>query len=125
MPLRKRAPCSALQVSFQFFREVLFRQRDVSHQVPRFEFVGMNRFSGVVFRESLPQIVRGTDVRLVGVSFAPQEVDVVHRALLRLPDWNWWIVTRSDSDGRVLPLFLVLRRALAFAKKRLWRTSSP
>jgi hypothetical protein len=100
-------------------------QRDIPHQVPRFEFVRVNRFSAVMFGEALPQIVRGTNISLVGMSLASQEVDVVHGARLRLPDWNWWIVARFDSDVCVLPLLLVLRRALAFAKNRQQRASSP
>ena len=61
--------------------------------VPRSEFIGVNRFSGVVFGEAPSQIACGTDVRVVGVSCASQEVDVVHEsppslAALNLVDRN-------------------------------------
>jgi hypothetical protein len=78
---------------------MFFWQRDIRHQVPRFEFVRVNRFPAVMFGEALPQIVRGTDVSLVGMCLASQEVDVVHGARLRLPDWNWWIVARCRGDA--------------------------
>ena len=78
---------------------MFFWQRDIRHQVPRFEFVRVNRFSAVMFGEALPQIVRGTNISLVGMSLASQDVDVVHGARLRLPDWNWWIVARFGGDG--------------------------
>src|ERR1700683_1313795 len=103
----------------------MFRQRDVRHQVPRFEFIGVNRFSGVVFGEALSQIARRADVSLVRVILASQEVDVIHEsspslAGLELVDPDTSLVTR-----RVLPLLSVLRRALAFAKIRPQRASSP
>ncbi len=89
----KRAPRSALQVALEFLREMFFRQRNVRRQVPRFEFIGVNRFSAIVFGEAVAQIVRGTNVSLVGMCFASQEVDVVHGARLRLPDWNLGILS--------------------------------
>jgi hypothetical protein len=61
-----------------------FRQGDVSNQVPRSKFIGVNRFSGVVFGEPPSQIVRGTGVRLVGKILAPENVRVVQEARLRL-----------------------------------------
>src|SRR6266849_3930601 len=72
---------------------MFFRQRNVRRQVPRFEFIGVNRFSAIVFGEAVAQIVRGTNVSLVGMCFASQEVDVVHGARLRLPGWNLGILS--------------------------------
>jgi hypothetical protein len=103
----------------------MFRQRDVRHQVPRFEFIGVNRFSGVVFGEALSQIARRADVSLVRVILASQEVDVIHEsspslAGLELVDPDTSLVTR-----RVLPLLSVLRRAPPNAQKKAPPPNNP
>jgi hypothetical protein len=68
--LRKRASRSAFQASFQIFREALFRQRDIRHQVPRLEFIGVNRFSGIVVINPNSQSFCATDVGLLGLDQA-------------------------------------------------------
>ena len=96
---RKRAPRSALQAALEFLREMFFRQRNVRRQVPRFELIGVNRFSAAVFCEALPQIAGGADVGLARKILAPEDISVIlppslpssfgglGTARLRLPDW--------------------------------------
>ena len=72
---------------------MFFRNRDVGNQVPRFEFIGVNRFSGIVFGKALPQIAGRADVGLVRKILASENLCVVHKARLRLPGWNLGIVT--------------------------------
>ena len=57
---------------------MFFRQRNVRHQVPRFEFVCVGRFSDVVFGKALPQFAGAADLGLVGMGFASEDIDVEH-----------------------------------------------
>ena len=51
MPFREGATGTALHVSFKLFGEVFFRQGNIRHEFPRFEFVGVGRFSRIVLGE--------------------------------------------------------------------------
>jgi len=72
MPLCEGAAGASFQGTLKCFREQFIWQRDIGHQVPRFEFVCVNRFARIVLREARAQIVSGTDVRLLGVDYASQ-----------------------------------------------------
>ena len=52
----ERAPGAAFQVLFKLFREIFLWKGHVRIQLPRLEFVGVNRFSRVVIREALLQV---------------------------------------------------------------------
>jgi hypothetical protein len=55
---------------------MFFRQRNVRREFPRLEFVGVNRFSGVVFGEALAEVVGRADVGLVRKILASEDVYV-------------------------------------------------
>jgi hypothetical protein len=78
MSLCKGAAGASFEVSLKCFREQFILQRDIGHQVPRFEFVCVNRFAGIVLREARAQIVSGTDVRFLGVVYASKDIHVEH-----------------------------------------------
>lgn len=54
MPKRKGAARSGLEVTLKSLRDGFLSERKINHDLPRFEFVRVNRFSGVVFGETLP-----------------------------------------------------------------------
>ena len=114
----KRTPGTALQVFFEFIREMFFGQRNVHHQIPRLEFICVNRFSGVVLGETIPQIVCRPNISFIRATSASQEVDVVHgEARLRLPVISFGILTAIGSVVTFSDLILMLRRASAFAQR--------
>jgi len=51
---------------------------NISHQSPRFEFVGMNGFTVIMFGKTFFQIIRNAGIFLIRVVDAAEEVDVVH-----------------------------------------------
>ncbi len=71
-------PGPALWISFKSFRRAPLLEGHVDHQFPWLEFVGVNRFSGVVAGETLPEVVCGSDVSSFRVGHASQHVNVLH-----------------------------------------------
>ena len=75
---------------------MFFSKRDVRNKVPRFEFIGVKRFSGVVFGETFSKIAGRADVGLVRKILASENVRVIHGARLRLPNRNLRMVVRFE-----------------------------
>jgi hypothetical protein len=78
MLFREGTAGASFQVSLKCFCEQLIWQRDVRHQVPRFEFVCVNGFARIVLREARAQITRAPDAGFLGVDLASEKVDVIH-----------------------------------------------
>jgi hypothetical protein len=62
----------------KFFRELFFRQSEVRRKIPGLEFIGVDRFSGIVFGEALAKIAGRADVDLIGGIPTSQNIRVVH-----------------------------------------------
>jgi hypothetical protein len=96
MPLGKGAAGVSLQVPLNCFCEQFIWQRDIRHQIPRFEFVCVNGFARIVLREARAQtallilIFHGRIARADGIDILEK------RRLVRI-------------DTEVFPKFLVLR----------------
>jgi len=97
---REGATRPAFQVSFKSFCGRLFGQCNVRYQVPRLEFVCVDRFPRVVFAKTGGHIMGAADVRLIMVRFAAQNVHVVHAARLRAVCLSGAIVARAGAMDR-------------------------
>ena len=63
--------------------KLLDRERDLRHQVPRLEFIGANRFSGIVLINPNSQSLCATEVGLLGLDQALKGINTVIRKARR------------------------------------------
>lgn len=89
VPSREGVAGASFQISLKCFREQFIWQRDICHQAPRFEFVCVNGFAGVVLREARAEITGATDVGLLGVVYASKDIHVEHPPSPLPASANW------------------------------------
>jgi hypothetical protein len=113
VPFCEGAAGAAFEISLKSFGEDSFGQGNVCGQQPRLEFVRVDRFAGVVFRTTFPQVSSCTNVAMVGMIDAVKNINVI-------PGGPPSLVTREFGNPTiaevVVALGVDLRRASTFAQ---------